>query len=93
MRSLHGQTVTRWLGELLRRDVDVVKLAKDRKSNMSKSAQTSLLSFVDTIKQLSSLWGEERPEMITPRLFALKALDLLTNKLRRAGERSALMAA
>ncbi|GIZ47342.1 hypothetical protein CKM354_001043600 [Cercospora kikuchii] len=79
-----------WLTKLLENDSDAKKLVKDRKYNMSKSAQTLFVDFVDKLSLHDTFWDELKPVLITPRIVALKALDSLVGKLRRSGDRSEL---
>ncbi|CAK1366304.1 unnamed protein product [Cercospora beticola] len=79
-----------WLTKLLENDTDAKKLVKDRKYNMSKSAQTLFVDFVDKLSIHDTFWDELKPVLITPRIVALKALDSLVGKLRRSGDRSEL---
>ncbi|PPJ50718.1 hypothetical protein CBER1_08098 [Cercospora berteroae] len=79
-----------WLTKLLENDTDAKKLVKDRKYNMSKSAQTLFVGFVDKLSTHDTFWDELKPNLITPRIVALKALDSLVGKLRRSGDRSEL---
>ncbi|KAK0810881.1 hypothetical protein LTR75_005361 [Friedmanniomyces endolithicus] len=89
--SLKSGGVIEWLSEMLGDHVEVGKLAKDRKSNMSKSAQGTLLDFAKSVQTQSSLWGELTLGPLAPRLVALKALDLLVGRLRRLGDKSELL--
>ncbi|KAM3417508.1 hypothetical protein BST61_g5749 [Cercospora zeina] len=57
---------------------------------MSKSAQTLFVDFVDKLSTHETFWHELSPALITPRTVALKALDSLVGRLRRAGDRSEL---
>ncbi|TKA64508.1 hypothetical protein B0A55_10523 [Friedmanniomyces simplex] len=80
-----------WLAAILCKDVEVGKLAKDRKSNMSKAAQGTLLDFAKSVQTHTSLWSELDPSPITPRLVALRTLDLLVGRLRRLGDKGELL--
>ena len=91
VQGLQEQGVVSWLAKLMDRETTVSKLARDRRNNMSKAAQTSLIEFFDMVKGESSLWGGEKPQVISPRLIALKALDQLTKRLRRLGDKSELL--
>ena len=67
------------LGDLFARllavDNDTVKLARDRKSNMSKRDQTLLAGLQDSLAELST-W-RTKPTYISPRTATLKCLQLL----------------
>ncbi|KAF2208733.1 hypothetical protein CERZMDRAFT_61930 [Cercospora zeae-maydis SCOH1-5] len=81
-----------WLTQMLEIDTDAKKLVKVRKYNMSKSAQTLFVDFVDKLSTHETFWNELKPASMTPRTVALKALDSLVGRLRRAGDRSELAA-
>ncbi|TKA28953.1 hypothetical protein B0A50_03364 [Salinomyces thailandicus] len=83
--SLKRGSVDRWLAGLLGRDMEVEKMAKERSNNMAKTAQGTLVRFG---RSLQALWVEAKPERMSTRLLALKALDGLVGKLRRMGDRS-----
>lgn len=71
--------------------VDPRKLAKERRNNMSKGAQSDFSRFVSHVTEQQSVWGETTPTLVTPRTIALKALDSLVSKLRRLGDRSEIL--
>ncbi|KAK3717225.1 hypothetical protein LTR37_005934 [Vermiconidia calcicola] len=91
IRSLHDQGVIPWLAHPLHRDIEISKLAKERRHNMSKSSQGSLVEFAGKLTEQPTLWDEQTPDVITPRLIALKALDRLVRSLRRLGDKSELL--
>ncbi|KAI1662983.1 wings apart-like protein regulation of heterochromatin-domain-containing protein [Daldinia decipiens] len=55
---------------------DIKVIARDRKSNLSKRSQTSLIAVQTSLCELS-IWGEASPPRISPRSLALKCLHLL----------------
>ncbi|KAI1468494.1 wings apart-like protein regulation of heterochromatin-domain-containing protein [Daldinia caldariorum] len=55
---------------------DIKVIARDRKSNLSKRSQTSLIAIQTMLYELP-IWGEARPSLISPRSLALKCLHLL----------------
>lgn len=89
--SLEKGGVIGWLAKLLNQDAEVSRMAKDRRNNMSKAAQGTLLEFATTMQSQQSLWDQARPAAISPRLAALKALELLAGRLRRLGDRTELL--
>ncbi|KAF2170876.1 hypothetical protein M409DRAFT_63908 [Zasmidium cellare ATCC 36951] len=89
--SLRDSGLVSWLDELLQVRVDATKLAKDRRYNMSKSAQRSFVDFATTLKSRELVWGETTPTLISPRIIALKILDNLVGRLRRSGDRSEIV--
>lgn len=58
---------------------DMKIIARDRKSNLSKRSQNSLIAVQSTLRELS-IWGEARPSCISPRSLILKCLHLLVTK-------------
>ncbi|KAK5681133.1 hypothetical protein LTS10_006894 [Elasticomyces elasticus] len=91
VRTLKEGGLVTWLTKMLSNEIEVVKLAKDRKNNMSKAAQETLVEFAESVRSQESLWGEQKPAQITSRVVALKALDLLVGSLRRSGDRAELL--
>ncbi|KAI8633128.1 hypothetical protein F5Y19DRAFT_471386 [Xylariaceae sp. FL1651] len=55
---------------------DIKKLAKDRKSNLSKRNQTSVISIESSLRELP-IWDGHQPSFISPRCLAIKSLQLL----------------
>lgn len=82
-----------WLLQQLSKDVDMRRVAGDRRNNMSKAAQTGLLAFVDTLRSHASFWEHAQPLIVTPRIVALKALELFIGRSRKLGDRSEMLAA
>ncbi|KAK5729438.1 hypothetical protein LTR17_011968 [Elasticomyces elasticus] len=91
VRALKEGGLVTWLTGMLCNEVELSKLAKDRKNNMSKAAQETLVEFVSSVRSQESLWSEQKPAQITSRVVALKALDLLVGRLRRSGDRAELL--
>lgn len=80
-----------WLTKLLSASADIAKVAKDRRSNMSKAAQGDLMAFADKIKAKETLWSNVSPTTMTSHVLALKCIELLVSKLRAIGDRSELL--
>ena len=93
IKSLHEQGVATWLAQHLQHDTEISTLARDRRNNMSKASQKSLSEFSNMLKTQTSLWNEDTPLVMTPRLIALKALDQLVGKIRRLGNKTELLSA
>ncbi|KAJ8130435.1 hypothetical protein O1611_g3194 [Lasiodiplodia mahajangana] len=55
---------------------DIKKVAKDRKSNLSKRSQSSVVAIEGLLRELP-VWDHDRPSYISPRSLALKCLQLL----------------
>lgn len=65
---------------LLDQPSDVSVIARDRKQNVSKNAQTTLSTIKSAILKLP-IWEPASPTLLSPRTLALKALDLLMRHL------------
>ncbi|KAK5716343.1 hypothetical protein LTR17_016457 [Elasticomyces elasticus] len=91
VRTLKEGGLVTWLTRMLSNETEVAKLAKDRKNNMSKAAQETLVEFAGSVRSQESLWSEQKPAEITSRVVALKVLDLLVGRLRRSGDRAELL--
>jgi len=90
--AVHMQSagVLDWIQRLLPLQRDLTKISKDRTSNMSKVAQTTVSELQQELGS-SSLWGTTKLTAISPRLLALTADELLVRRLREAGEKSCLL--
>ena len=69
------------LFELLDKDQDISKVVKERQHNMSKIAISSFVDFRTPVLE-SSLWSADKPKILSPRIVGLRAIELLTRKLR-----------
>ncbi|KAH7087811.1 wings apart-like protein regulation of heterochromatin-domain-containing protein [Paraphoma chrysanthemicola] len=69
---------------LLSNDVDILKLAKMRKTNLSRLAQDSVAAFHAVVLD-RPFWTGSKPRTLSPQLVALKSLDLLVLELRMTG--------
>jgi len=88
--QLHETGIMAHLVKLVGNDTEVQKIAKDRKTNLSKIAKESVLTF-RTLVQQSGIWSSIIPSKITPQLVALKAIELLVIGLRKAGNAGVLL--
>lgn len=75
---------------LLPLEKELASLAKDRRNNMSKVAQSTTADLQKSLSS-SAIWGETNPKILTPRLLGLKAWELLVRKMRKDGDISALV--
>lgn len=66
------------------------RTVKDRRTNMSKVAQSSLQDFFKSFRE-ASLWGENKPHEITFFLLGLKCFELVVLCLRRQGDRDGIL--
>lgn len=79
------------ISRLLAESTDITKVAKERRSNMSRSAQGDIVALSDKLKYIQGLWGETRPSVMSSRMIALKIIDLVVCKLREARNDSELV--
>ncbi|KAE8450189.1 hypothetical protein EG329_006970 [Mollisiaceae sp. DMI_Dod_QoI] len=82
--QLRRQGITRLLIRLLEYTSSISVIAKDRKSNMSKVAQSLLIEHGDYIMQMPT-WEDLKPQVISPRTIALKCLEVMVRQTREAG--------
>ncbi|PVH71549.1 hypothetical protein DL98DRAFT_521006 [Cadophora sp. DSE1049] len=82
--QLRRQGITRLLIRLLDSQSGINLVAKDRKSNMSKVAQSLISEYQDYLLQLP-VWEDLKPQSISPRTIALKCLELMVRQTREAG--------
>jgi hypothetical protein len=82
--QLRIQGIARLLIRLLESQTSIGLLAKDRKSNMSKIAQSLLSEHADYLLKLP-IWEELQPKIISPQTVALKCVELIVRQTREAG--------
>ncbi|KAH3906703.1 hypothetical protein HBH56_202010 [Parastagonospora nodorum] len=78
------------LEKLIDNENDIQKIAKNRKTNLSKIAYESVVDLRSTALA-SKIWSPLQPEMLSPQLVALKALDMLVLGLREVGDKDAII--
>lgn len=83
--QLRRQGITRLLIRLLESNDGIIALSKDRRSNMSKSARSLILEHQEFLLKISA-WEELQPQVITPRVIALKCLEMMVRQTREAGD-------
>jgi hypothetical protein len=71
---------------------DIAKVVKERRSNLSRSAQGDIVALSEKLRDFQGLWGEVRPTNISSRLIALKITEVVVSKLRETGDKSELVA-
>jgi Wings apart-like protein regulation of heterochromatin len=74
---------------LLNVDHDISRVIKERKKNMSKMAQSSVLDF-KKVALASDLWPMP-PTSLSPQLVALTALENVIRRMREAGNKEVLL--
>jgi len=82
--QIYRSAIPSILTKLLDYDSDISKIAKLRKSNLSKIAQESVATFRATILA-SSAWSLSGLQTVSPCIVALKGLELLVIGLRHTG--------
>ncbi|KAM0719367.1 hypothetical protein Q7P37_005272 [Cladosporium fusiforme] len=80
-----------FLGRLLAETTMISKLVKERRSNMSRSAQADIVALAEKVKVFEPVWSIGQPPIISSRTIALKALDYTVGKLRKLGNTSELL--
>ena len=90
LHEVHRSDVMTSLTALLRNDLDITRIAKDRKTNLSKIGRESVDEF-RALVQTSSMWDAGQPDKVTPQIVALRALELLILALRNAGSTESLV--
>jgi hypothetical protein len=78
------------LHKLLDYDTDIIKIAKNRKSNLSRLAQESVATFRSTILS-SSIWPSAALQTVSPRIVALKGLESLVLGLRHTANAESII--
>jgi hypothetical protein len=74
--------INKTLIKLLKNDNEIQKIAKDRKTNASRIAQESIVKF--SILLQDSIWTTEKPQKLTPQIFAMKAIEMLALGIRKS---------
>ena len=90
LTSFHGSECFRNIIQLLDLGQDINRIIKDRKVNMSKIAQSSILDFKAQV-QNSDLWTAEKPTTLSPCSTALKTLELFVRRLRELGSHESVL--
>jgi hypothetical protein len=88
--DLFGESLA-CIGRMLSEQADIARVVKERRSNMSRSAQGDVVALSDKLKDIHGLWGETKPSIVSSRLVALKIVDVVVRKLREAGNKSELI--
>ncbi|KAI9772954.1 MAG: hypothetical protein M1840_008836 [Geoglossum simile] len=82
--KIHQEGAAQMLLRLLDSDRDISFTARERRTNMSKVAQSLVFGFRELIRN-SSIWEVGPPHRISPRLIALRGLELIVRQLREEG--------
>lgn len=88
--QIYRSGVATMLIGLVDKDIDISRIARDRKSNMSKIAQESLAEL-RTLLLRSKVWSSGTPEKLSPQLLVFETVDILTRSLRESGSTEALL--
>ncbi|KAF1813489.1 hypothetical protein P152DRAFT_513712 [Eremomyces bilateralis CBS 781.70] len=80
------------LSRLLDMDADIVRIGKDRKTNMSRASQISLAQFKEfVLKGVLFQNGTPQQTTLSPRDVTLRFLESLLRKLRKSGIRDTIL--
>ncbi|KXH48835.1 hypothetical protein CSIM01_12496 [Colletotrichum simmondsii] len=74
--QLQSEGIAQLASRMFNMDEDIVSIAAQRKSNLSRNAQSSLSALKSTIQHLD-LWRGSPPTVLSPRTVALKAISVL----------------
>lgn len=88
--EIHASDIMTTLARLLDVDSDINRIAKDRKTNMSKVGRESVDNF-RSLAQKSSIWSQDNPSKVSPQIVALRTMELLVLAFRKAGSTEALI--
>ncbi|EME43278.1 hypothetical protein DOTSEDRAFT_72627 [Dothistroma septosporum NZE10] len=91
IEGLQSGGLLSWLSRALNTRANIQKSIRDRRNNMSRSAQATYAEFVSTVASSHAVWEGRQPRTLTPRTLALKAYDQLVRRLRRTGDRTELV--
>jgi hypothetical protein len=78
------------LASLLDESRDIERIAKDRKTNLSKIARDSAIAFRAAVLK-RDLWSSYEVSLMSPQLVALKALELQVLEMRKSGNLDAVL--
>ncbi|KAH8794852.1 wings apart-like protein regulation of heterochromatin-domain-containing protein, partial [Hyaloscypha finlandica] len=85
--QLRRQGITRLLIRLLDCPSSIAAVTRDRKTNMSKVAQSLVAEHHDYLLKIP-VWDELQPQLISPRTLALKCIERMVRQTREAGNAS-----
>lgn len=88
--QLRRQGISRLLIRLLEFQNSISTIAKDRKSNMSRSAQ-SLVTEYQTLLLKSEFWGKPDQTKVSPRTMALRCIDEMIRTSVDAGSMGSII--
>lgn len=78
------QDFSNFISRLIKVGDTITVFARQRKTNMSKAAQTLLAEEHSRLLEMQ-IWGEVQPKMLSPRTVALACLDLVVRQNRVSG--------
>ncbi|QSZ34815.1 hypothetical protein DSL72_007674 [Monilinia vaccinii-corymbosi] len=85
--QLQQSGIAKLLDRLISVEKSITSVAKERKMNMSKMAQNSLSAYHDSLLEIPA-WKDLGPRELSPRILALKCLELMVRQTREAGDAS-----
>lgn len=89
IQILQNEDAGNLFGRLLQQDQDIMRLARDRKSNLSKRYQGLILTTQTALLKLP-IWEPAKPESTSPRTLAAKCLELIISQDAHLGTDDAL---
>jgi hypothetical protein len=90
LEQINEARIITTLVQLFNHEMDIEKIAKDRKTNLSKITRDSVVTF-RTLIHKSSIWGPAKIDKVSPQLVALKTMESLITSLRKGGNNNPLL--
>lgn len=84
LHLVHNRGMIPTLGNMLDSSRDIRIIAKEKRTNMSKAAQSLLSDFCDLVKT-SKVFGGKAPKALSLKILALALLDSVVKGLRSVG--------
>jgi Wings apart-like protein regulation of heterochromatin len=91
LRTIHRSGFIDHLVELFGLTVDITRILKDRKFNMSKIAQSSMIEFFRNETVQANLLPSQDSKCLSPRLIGIIIIERLVRKIRELGSDETLL--
>ncbi|KAF2184683.1 hypothetical protein K469DRAFT_633400 [Zopfia rhizophila CBS 207.26] len=88
--QIYGSDVMTTLTKLLDTDTDINRIAKERKTNLSRVGRESVAEFRKLVQE-SSIWSPGKPDTVSPQIVAMKTIEILVIAVRKAGSTENLL--
>ncbi|KAI9646943.1 hypothetical protein NHQ30_004943 [Ciborinia camelliae] len=85
--QLQQHDIAKLLYRLISFDKSIISVTKERKTNMSKMAQSSISAYHTSLLDIPA-WKDLSPRELSPRTLALKCLELMVRQIRETGDAS-----